>query len=365
MYEVLKHALAFDLNTALERYMKYCQPHDENIVELLLQNGAEINDNIIYNYIGENMNIVIWNTFIKKGAVITEIMIEKYLDCEKKSLMILDSMVRNCVDFTSICVLKYMKQYVDPDILKILLQKNFDPNITTITGENCLHVYSGYSYKIIKMLLKSGVNPNKRDIFKFSILSRYVDTDIIRVLLKYGAKFKVKHVINYLNKISEIDIELLLKLIENTDCDNILHKYLQYDYIYVEIVDFLCEHIDVRDSNINCLSTYVFESQDHDIDVIYTLIEHGYDINISCHIREYIYDDDVWSRIIYMFNLNRNYQIDDPIYTLYCRGELSIAHPHLYAPLKDIAQVLLMIFKRHQITRHIAYIVLQLLFYNL
>jgi ankyrin repeat protein len=374
MYTVLKNLLSGDVNTAFHDYMEYNQPHNHNIVELFLEHGAKINNEIMYNYIGENMDINSWNQLVKHGAVITEIMIHKYLKCKNISLMILDSMVRNCEVYSENFIIDCIEIVHDVEVLKILLQKNFNPSALNKNGENCLHVCHRKSYEIIKLLLKRGVDPHHENQHGYTAIDMILQGDfkfngdyrkMMQLLLKYRTEFRARSVARYCN---EENMDLLKTLLSHVPLnESVLNSYLTCQIPEHKKVQLLCENI--RRVDVNMLETYLIENDTYDIEIIYTLIQYNCDINYAYEYDDYalnyIEDEDIISRLIYTYTLRDGISFYHPIYEVYCRGELPIAHPHLYPPLKNIARTLLQVFKRYRITRHIAYIVLQRLFYNL
>jgi hypothetical protein len=87
-------------------------------------------------------------------------------------------------------------------------------------------------------------------------------------------------------------------------------------------------------------------------------VKHGYDINMLHSVK-------LTNIFIWTFRMHRNFNYDLKWYREYVAGELDFRDPHLDRGLKRVAQMVLCVFKRLRVTRHIAYICLDYAFYNI
>jgi hypothetical protein len=106
---------------------------------------------------------------------------------------------------------------------------------------------------------------------------------------------------------------------------------------------------------------HYFQQWNRNCDRIDLFLKYGYDVNCGPHI------DEIAEKFMFTFRLRRDLQYYShiPLYQKYCRGKLDFRDPRLQTDLKNISRTLLCIFKHHKITRHIAYICLQLVFESL
>jgi ankyrin repeat protein len=157
-----------------------CQNGFDEIVELLLKNNADI-----YKTYEKYYCYPICIASIKNYYKVFETLLRCGVDVKKINN------VDNCDPLYNASMYGYYK-------LVELLIKYCDPNAIQGSGLTALHIAIQYRHcKIIELLLKNGADPNKLSKFGMSPLEMTERNNIKVLLMKYGATYTSKDLINF------------------------------------------------------------------------------------------------------------------------------------------------------------------------
>lgn len=184
--EMVRLLVSAGLKARNEVYLDYSIRNKfPEIAILLLESGLKVQNETILVKILEKNNIKIIKPLINSACGKTPLLclaMREKVKIETVKFLLDSGADPNAKDGYGKTCLFFTKNY---EKIKLLLEAGCDPNIKDTYGQNCL--FDQEDYETIELLLKSGCDPNVFSKSGKSAISRFLyNTKILQLLIKYG-----------------------------------------------------------------------------------------------------------------------------------------------------------------------------------